>query len=459
MQRAFPSNHLLAGCLFGILAITSIHVPIYAQVPEGPVWRIDRGPLCDAPGGVRTPPVVAAAPTGTFLVLWERMGEEFCEIVGRLYDADGEPLGEVFALSSNLDDEQRNPDVAATPDGGFFAIWQQGPDEPSSIRVLPLSPTGESDDGGVIVFTPVTTGVEPSKPRIAIGSGGSAVAVWEILVPGASGPGLFGLFLADGVLGGLVLPPDSFLINPVAAVAPDGSFAIAWEDVSAFSDGEADLFVQIFDAGGKASSDPVPLNLATEGLQRSPELVVLDDGLFGAVWDGAPAEFFDGVPLPIDSGIFGRHVVAEEPVGAVELQLNSFIAGFQVEPAIAVGEDGGIFVAWNDDSAALLVPRFDDEVPRDRLSGQWMSPNGLFLGPQVRLDGDDETSPGSPVGRPAVASLGDHRWVVVWTVAGPDPSTVDVYARLFGPSQLYLDCIAEGICTKATKRPPAEVWR
>ena len=66
--------------------------------------------------GVQTDPAVTALADGRFLVVWEDIAAGV-EIVARLFDANGTPIGAEFSVTSGAPGSQFDPAVAALPDG------------------------------------------------------------------------------------------------------------------------------------------------------------------------------------------------------------------------------------------------------------------------------------------------------------------------------------------------------
>jgi hypothetical protein len=91
------------------------------------------------PGLVNEEPSVAVAPDGSWMIAWqERVAttEDLKTVYGRWFAADATPKTQPTSLATSLLTFQSLPKVAATPDGGYFAIWVETPDS----QVLPVVP-------------------------------------------------------------------------------------------------------------------------------------------------------------------------------------------------------------------------------------------------------------------------------------------------------------------------------
>jgi hypothetical protein len=67
---------------------------------------------------------VAANAAGEFLVAWESGDVLAPDVLGRLYEHDGTPLGAAFVANPSTLGRQRRPAVLATVGGDFLVAWQ-----------------------------------------------------------------------------------------------------------------------------------------------------------------------------------------------------------------------------------------------------------------------------------------------------------------------------------------------
>ena len=71
-------------------------------------------------------PAIATLTDGRFVVVWQSPFQDGQDagVVARLYDANGQPLGEEFLVNTTTKDSQDTPAVATLADGGFVVTWQ-----------------------------------------------------------------------------------------------------------------------------------------------------------------------------------------------------------------------------------------------------------------------------------------------------------------------------------------------
>lgn len=306
------------------------------------------------------------------------------------------------------------------------------------------------------------------NPVAAFNAAGSALVVWE-----NDNDGLRGRFYAaDGTALtaelGLVanqklttVPARGTEIlrkDPAIAFLASGEFLLAWTEERDYvvSDPfietrtllDRDVYLQKFSAAGAAEGTRVRLNTTTAGLQSLPKILLRSGADAVVVWQSS------GTGSAAGNGIFGRLVSpsAVAPTTA-EQKLNS-IATPTANPALAAGADGGFLVAWEAaDGSSLGVfgrlftraaaPRgtefrvnttvaglqrrpavsFDrntggflvawqgqaGSIKDSHIYGQFLSPAGGFVGPEVRI------SQGAARGQvsPSVAPVGGN-FLVTW---------------------------------------------
>ena len=198
---------------------------------EGPEFQVSY-----STAGRQKYPFVSATAEGGFLVVWEALppGSDGYDIIGRLFDASGMPLGNEFQVNSFARGWQRWPIALAVKDGGFVIVW-----------------TSYAQDG--------------------------------------AGSGVFAQrFDAAGNKAGNEFQVNTFTGNnqwvPTAAPLEDGGFVVAW--MSQEQDGMGHgSYGQLFNATGSRRGAEFQLNSTTAGDQQVRTIQSLADGRLLAVWE------------------------------------------------------------------------------------------------------------------------------------------------------------------------------
>jgi len=261
-----------------------------------------------------SPPAVAATGQG-FVVLWSsgfRRNEYFDNnIVSQVYGrrvVDGAPAGVDFLASTLTEPDvatQNEIDVATMPDG-FVVAWAAGEvfsfDSDFEVRARVFD--AEANPLG----TEWVVGQEGMRgPEVAANNAGHFMVAWA----------------TDRLVD---YPIPSHVL--ARTFEPDGSPAGAEFEVS--TPGDDASFYQRTDAG-------------SYGL----DVAVADDA-FVVVWSsGYPYEDVGGSFDGDGVGLFTRDFVsAGTPLG-IEKQVNEDGSGDQVEPALALADDGRVLVVWD----------------------------------------------------------------------------------------------------------------
>jgi hypothetical protein len=266
------------GLFFGFLVLATA---LPAQVaPIGPPFEI--APSEDS----HTPPVLAARPDGTYLVLTKAVLPQGLAMYGRLLGPTGALIADPFLIAMG---DFSSPAVAVFPDGGFVVVWDRDEELLGSVH----------DRDGRLRVNPVQ--VAPRRrnilyedPSVAAGPDGSWMVVWNENLAGSGDWSVFRRWFApDGTPGSAPLPLSSRSWfdegNPRVATRPDGGFLTVWTEViPAVITGPSShvSLVRHFDAAGAASSEDLELTVAAALV---PRLLPLPGGEGFVLADVGPA--------------------------------------------------------------------------------------------------------------------------------------------------------------------------
>ena len=247
------------------------------------------------------------------------------------------PAGGEFRVNTSTAGFQGAARAAMEPDGDFVVVWQA--DVQPGIFGQRFAASGAPRG---IEFR-INTYAGAGLPHVAVGGRGDAVVVWQGVRDGAGSSIQGQRFDAAGSAIGV-----EFMVNtlttgnqyrPHVGRASDGRFVVSWR-CDVVDGSTAGIAARRFDASGNAAGAEFAANTYTNGFQGTPDLAVAANGDFVAVWEDANNH--DGSAF----GIFGQlHDAAGNQVGS-ELQANTFTAGNQRIPSVAVSPAGGFVVAW-----------------------------------------------------------------------------------------------------------------
>ena len=216
------------------------------------------------------------------------------DVVVQLFDASGVPASPLSVISSSSTGTQSSSAVAALPEGGFVAIWNDtnsaAAGDPSQGVKGQFFDSAGAKVGGEFLVNTVTDGPQ-YQPGLAVLATGGFVVTWTHLHPGVGNP------VANDVFGQIFDPAGAkvggqFVVNTVTegtqyisqvVALAGGDFVVAWRSLPT---ADADVKAQVFNSAGVKQGLEFTLNTETEGLQSNVMLAGLADGGFVATWTG-----------------------------------------------------------------------------------------------------------------------------------------------------------------------------
>jgi hypothetical protein len=397
------------------LALSLLALPAGAQdvpaiQPVGPPIRISDAAQTAAL------PRVASAPDGSFLVVWlADLGSTPASygLFARRHDATGHPLNDAV-LVSNVSDLFSRPRAAIGPDGTTVVVWTDGN---PALRIQRLAADGRPV-GDVIQIEPPDDCCQATPDIASLGTGGFVV-VWvqfyEVNIEPLGFPEpIQALFLdAAGHPQGELIEVSEFGFWPRVAAAPDGGFAVAWED--------GPLFVRRFAANGAPAGPQVTAALHGFG----PVPVFDPDGGLSVVWAHIGTNSFVE-----PTNVFARRIGATAATGPeIPLGDGSIL---DMRPDAAADRQGNKVVVWAAPGAAEDAP---SQIVARAFDVSWQPQGpavraGLFTKPKQTLSPLSTVPPKGP----AVAA-GTSSVLTVWDgLQEPTDKTSQAAGQILGGS-------------------------
>ncbi len=360
-------------------------------------------------GDFQFDPVVTGLANGNFLIAYTDDSNSVgsangTDIMGRLYDPEGNPLTASFQLNSfaAIDDEG-DPEVAALSDGGFVLVYEDWDANGTRLIWQTHNALGQITDQGVLQADP---GVETvADPRVAVFSDDSFVVVYtHSLNVGANTDVVARIVESDGTVGAeftIRSHPDDPR-QPTVTVLENDSFVVAYvEDDPA----GAKLEYALYKSDGsllKAAS-----NITSPGSENEdPQVVALKGGGFVIAWSDETAF--------ADENIYARvyNSAGTDISGLIDVATDG---DDDAEPTVAALDDGGFVVLYDDDS-------------NEAIRGQRFDSLGVAVGSVFTME-----QSGQLVNTPEVAALSDGRFVGTWQLFDTVGNDFDVKAEIWDP--------------------------
>jgi len=253
-------------------------------------------------------PRIAAGGNDTFVVAWESReatpygDQTFAR--AHLFDPNGAGLGGEILVDPNIYD-CRYPDVAMDARGGFAVAWMRDrSSHPIMARLF--DPNGVPRTEPFAVNTTAVASV--TRPSIAMNALGHFIIAWDGDPNRAADDDIHArLYDPNGTPRG-----EPFMVNtirpgaqqwPQAAINDANEFVIVWESESSDPNAVTDIFARRFAADGLPKGEEVRLNTHTDDRQRYADVAMAADGSIFTVWES------DGQ----DGSGYGIFVHAEPP--------------------------------------------------------------------------------------------------------------------------------------------------
>ncbi|MFG1690702.1 metallophosphoesterase [Gemmatimonadota bacterium] len=331
---------------------------IYARTFDvhGCPWPVQFVVNAESAGDQRKPDV-AMDDQGNYVVVWRDESDETGRpIKMRGFNADGTEW--LPQQSVHLDSEgfaiRDNPAVAMNGAGDFVVVWQETESPVSFQQNLEIRMRGFPADGDPWT-EPVTVNTDPSgqqsMPDVAIDDSGNAVVVWQDESEESGHPIRMRGLDADG---DEWLPQQSldcesdacpYQGNPAAAMNGAGDFVVVWQEASAPFPANFEIRMQGFQSSGTPWPDAITVNSDQTRVQSNPATAMNDEGRIVVVWEddrtGAEGKF------QIYAAGFSFSSNGDKEWG--DLTVNNNSSGQQEWPAVAMDDDRGFWVAWEDD--------------------------------------------------------------------------------------------------------------
>jgi len=267
-------------------------------------------------------PSVAVLNNSNVVVVWSSFNQagngSMLDIYAKILSPNGATVVSEFLVNQFTNYNQRTPAISALGGGGFAVSWVS---EQQQVRAASL-------ENNTTYYTNNTS--YRLMPSLSVPS----VNIYARLYQG-NGVAMGAEFQVDSGNG-----PSA---NPRVASASDGGFLIVWSGLDTFGTNAWDIYGRSFsapDVGGlSVGASPVRLNSYLFQNQYAPRLCSI--GLdYLVAWTSLGQ---DGSR----EGVFGRFVHSGgSPVG-LEFQINTTVAGQQMQPAVASDGTGQFLAVWS----------------------------------------------------------------------------------------------------------------
>jgi serralysin len=339
---------------------------------------------------------------GNYVVVWEQAGEFHVQ----QFDASHTLLHDQL-LNSNTG---TNPVITAGKDGAYLIGWIT---EGNLLQIQSYNGSGTAT-GEPISFSPQDSdnaNVRFEDMAITVLANGNYAVTWSEEMNGAQGSsspffasetfvqifdGTTHLAITDMVQVDTKTQDGKVFAGEPSITNLGTGFAIAWERETG-SSGNVDVYLQRYDAAGKAVGANTLVNTNTAGEQSGAKITTLGDGSLVVTWVSLTFKNDE----PVSGNVYMQRYSDKGAKLGGETLVNTATKEIQGEPAITALKDGGYVISW----------ATSDEASRSadaHLYAQIFDKNGAKVGGQLLINTSENDM------FPVVNATADGGFVVTW---------------------------------------------
>jgi len=246
-------------------------------------------------------------------------------------------------VNTYLKDQQVDPAVSATLDGGAMVAWSSLGQDGGLWGIYARKVSGTGALAGAQEFQVNKFIGSQRRPAVCTLAKGNVVFAWvsDSERAAASRDIYARVFTTAGVpVTGeiLVNTVTNKCAYPALAALNNGGFTVAWSQKDTDLTNSWDVWGRAFSASGSATVKPFRINSYLFGDQYQPRLASGPNGVL-AVWTSLGQ---DGDR----EGVFGRYLLGGDQVSGAEFQVNTTTASQQLDPDVAWNGVDRFLVVW-----------------------------------------------------------------------------------------------------------------
>ena len=291
-------------------------------------------------------PQIAALANGTFAVTWPGMG---AELHAQIFAGNGSPVTPAFNVGGG--GATSGGDITALSDGGFVVAWlQAGANSSVDVHFFRFDAAGNPVGAEVVIDAPDFVAFQDAQ-ILGLADGGFVVS-WQRQGGPVSDPSSYNVYAQ--IFDSSNTPGPAFLVNSTLdgqqnnasmTLLSNGNFVVVWRDTSSSGAGEdvPEIRGQIFDAAGNKVGGELQINQTFSDFQDYPSVTALQDGGFFVAWDEN-----DYSTNPSTVNVEGRRFNADGTPAGDEFVISRGTDGNQYTPEVTTLANGNVIAVWMD---------------------------------------------------------------------------------------------------------------
>ncbi len=381
--------------------------------------------------GYQQDPVVATLTDGGWVVVWQSSEQDGSGygIYGQRFGVNGSQIGQEFQVNTYTHDYQITSAIAVLQDGGWVVVWQSNGQDGSGYGIYGqrFGVDGSKIDQEFQVNT--YTQDAQSEPAITALLDGSWVVVWYSFGQDGSGCGIYGQrFGVDGSKIDQEFQVNTYIqdsqLYPAIAGLSDGGWIVVWQSYN-YNLATDRNYAQRFGTNGTRIGQEFPVNSYISGYQGPPAISVLSNGGWIIVW------------LNQDRSMYGQHYdVQGHSILTMDFS-GKWLKEFCIDSFISAGTSGTPVVMVNSIKNSWLTTYYQGIGEPAAAVMQLYTEQGMIVAfsPQQAFNDTEflvNTDTFLDQKWPAITTLANEGWVVVWQSLEQDGSSYGVYRQRFG---------------------------
>ena len=321
--------------------ITGVYARIFLESGQAKTQEFRVNNITDH---FQTKPQIAIADSGSFAVVWiSYKVMQGANIAARLFDPNGNPLGNEFIVNTFNEGYQGEPDIAMDTQGNFVIVWQSWDQDGDGFGIFARKYSREGNPQGSPFQVNKTAVDDQMHPSVAMDGEGNFSVVWTSF---GQDDRLTGIFAQRISRLNEFLGPE-FQVNittqgwqdwPDIAMDRWGNFIICWHDIR-FTADDYDIYARTFDKTAAIKGPEFRVNTYTQNRQMYPSIAADPQGNFTVCWQ---SENQDGEDFGIYARIFDLYA---RPQGS-EFLINTIRDKSQEFPAVAMTSLQALSFVW-----------------------------------------------------------------------------------------------------------------
>ena len=288
-------------------------------------------------------PAVAMGPSGGFAVVWTAANGEDTDLLARMFDIDGVALTDELAVAVSADAAASTPCIAMNSSGAFVIVWTNWYGDIYTGRSFAAGRVYDGDGMPLTDEFAISERTQQVWPDVAMDDSGHFVVTWIRMGDTFNRPYgeyiMIRQFEPDGTPTAREVPLTDDLnsrwYGPAVAANRAGGFLVTW----AIGPFPYDICAQPFDSAGVPVTPPYVVNTSVEGNQGHPCIASNGDDEYLIVWD-CHGDASGGCRVR------GQFCTCDGDIDGDEMVLNTSASGRHWYPDVAMAGDGRYVVVW-----------------------------------------------------------------------------------------------------------------